>query len=226
MTYRKTIFANNFVYHVYNKTIDHKILFNQPILNKLFINLLWYYRQAIPKQRYSYFKKLEFKKRKNLMPYINDNDQFKTEVLAYVLMPNHFHLLLKQKKTNGIVRYLSDIINAFTRAFNSYHKRQGPLFLPNFKAKMIRTEEQLMHTSRYIHLNPYSSQLIKKPEDLIDYEFSSLKEYLEKPNICQTRDILELFSNSKNYYEFILNNAEYQKTLEHIKHNTPEVLLW
>lgn len=219
MSSRREIFANHRIYHVYNKTIDRKILFNQLPLSQLFTNLLWYYRHQSPKLRYSHFQKLEESTRNELLSEIRDHTQFRIEILAYVLMPNHFHLLLKQNKTSGIVCFMSDLINSFTRAFNSYSKRLGPLFLPRFKAKMMVTEEQLKHTSRYIHLNPYSSRLLEKQSDLANYQFSSLKEYLTGPNLCLTQEILSLFQGkAENYYQFMLNNAEHQKTLDYLKH--------
>ena len=219
MSYRKEFFTNGQIYHIYNKTIDHINIFNNHSLGDLFLDLLCYYRSQTIKLRYSRFLELEIKNKKKLMQQIKEPANFKIEIFAYILMPNHFHLLLKQKKTNGIVRFMSDTLNSFTRTHNSSCKRLGPIFLPKFKSKRISSEEQLIHTSRYIHLNPYSSGLIKNVKDLKNYQFSSFKEYLNRPRLCYTQEILALFKEDEDSYnQFVLNNAEHQKTLEIVKH--------
>jgi len=219
MASRKIIFSNNEIYHVYNKTIDHRNIFvEQPLMN-LFKQLLWYYRTKNQSLRYSYYHKLEPESKKSYWEINSARNKYQIELLAYVLMPNHFHLLVKQKQKNGIVQYLSQVLNSFTKAYNTFHNRLGPIFLPRFKAKIILSEEQLIHTSRYIHLNPYSSEIIEDINSLKMYQFSSLPEYLNTAKFCQTDTVLSFF-NSKptNYWQFLLDNAQHQKTLEIIKH--------
>lgn len=93
-------------------------------------------------------------------------------------MPNHFHLLLKQTKENGISKLVANFQNSYTRYFNLKNERVGPLFQGVFKALRVKTDEQLIHVSRYIHLNPYSSSVIKSFEELKRYPWSSVEEYL------------------------------------------------
>src|SRR3989338_11621833 len=115
-------------------------------------------------------------------------------------MPNHFHLLLKQKKEDGITRFMSDTVNSLTRFFNILHERKGPVFLPQFRSRQIHTREQLIHISRYQHLNPYSSRIVNTKEELLNYPFSSFNEYSEKKftNLCNTEIILKEFNYKKN----------------------------
>jgi putative transposase len=135
-------------------------------------------------------------------------------------MPNHFHILIKQKTDNGISKFMANIQNSYARYFNTKHKRIGPLFQGQFKAVKIESEEQLLHVSRYIHLNPYSSALVKNYEELEKYEWSSLKEYLNTTlfPFCSKDDIQEYFKKEGSYKEFVFDNADYQKRLEEIKH--------
>src|SRR3989344_7750446 len=117
------------------------------------------------------------------------------EVLCFCLMPNHFHLLLKQNVDGGISKYLSNFQNSYTRFFNTVHKRDGPLFLSRFKAVEIETEEQLLHVSRYIHLNPYVGSVVQSLGNLRGYPWSSLVEYVEgdEENFVNTRLIFSSF---------------------------------
>lgn len=116
---------------------------------------------------------------------------------------------------------MADILNSFTRYYNSRSKRKGSVFLTPFRSRKVVSDEQFIHTSRYIHLNPYSAGLASSFDELINYPYSSLKEYINKneEKICSTKDILAMFGGDrKRYKEFVLNNAEYQRTLEYVKY--------
>lgn len=137
-------------------------------------------------------------------------------------MPNHFHFLLKQIKDNGISHFVANFQNSYTRYFNVKWKKDGPLLLTQFKAVRIEDDNQLLHVSRYIHLNPYSSFVIKSIDNLIDYPWSSLKEYLSSANVVKSEEIINLIGSSKKYKKFLLDQADYQRTLDQIKHLTHE----
>lgn len=221
MPSRRDIFTNGNIYHIFNKTIDHKKIFTQTTNTDRFFDLIRYYRSIKSKLRYSRFKQLPDKLKKRIEEQITFEKYFKIELLAYNLMPNHFHLLVKQIKNGGIVRSITDILNAFTRYFNVKENRLGSLFLTQFKSKVMMSREQLMHTGRYIHINHYSSGIVDSLEDIVDYPYSSLKEYLapDPNNLCNTELMLAEFNNSREQYKkFILNHADYQKNLEIIKH--------
>lgn len=221
MASRKEVFFNGGVFHIFNKTIDNRQVFTNSKVNGYFLKLLRYYRSSKADIRYSYFRKMLPQLRKLKEIELANNHYFKVNILAFCLMPNHFHLLLKQKEAEGIVRFLSDISNALTRYHNELNRRKGPIFLPQFKSKKIENRSQLIHVSRYIHLNPYSSGLINSMKNLDDYELCSFREYQENyPElICNTSILLDEFNGKKkNYRTFVYNNAEYQRTLEQIKH--------
>ena len=139
-------------------------------------------------------------------------------------MINHYHLLLKQIKNNGIFNFIRLLNNSYSHYFNTKYKRKGSLFEGRFKAARIENDAQLLHLSRYIHLNPYSSFLVKNSEELISYPFSSLSEYLRqnKDNICHKEIVLGQFSDFKDYKKFVLNQADYQRSLQGIKHQLLE----
>lgn len=131
-------------------------------------------------------------------------------------MPNHFHLLVRQLSKNGIQEFMSKILNSYTKYYNTKNKRVGPLFQGTFKAVSIDSDEQLLHLSRYIHLNPYVSDLVK---DLSNYYYSSYHEFLDstKQLVCITQPILDFFPRKDGYKKFINNQQDYGKTLHQIK---------
>src|SRR3989344_5153880 len=155
-------FVNGHFYHVYNRGSERRSTFENQRDYQRFLKTLKYYQIEGPKPRFSKFPSLTITKL--------DNSKRLVEIIAYCLMPNHFHLLLKQVRDNGITESLSKVSNSYTKYFNTKHSRVGHLFQGEFKAVIIESDEQLVHVSRYIHLNPISSALVKNLEQ---YKWSS-----------------------------------------------------
>jgi len=128
--------------------------------------------------------------------------------------------LLKQTEEDGISSFIGILMNSYTRYFNTKNGKVGPIFQGRFKAVRVESDEQLLHLSRYIHLNPYSSHILNKPEDLLNYYFSSFPEYLRKikSNYCSKELVLGNFKSREKYKEFVFDQADYQRNLEKIKH--------
>jgi len=142
------------------------------------------------------------------------------EIFCFCLMPNHFHILLKQLTENGISKFVGQLQNSFTRYFNTKRDRVGALFQGQFKAKRVVTEEQLIHLSSYIHLNPYSSSVVKSIEELKEYRYSSLPNYLfgQRCDFVSRDLIFNFFRNEAAYQKFVFDRANYQRQLEITKH--------
>ena len=123
-------------------------------------------------------------------------------------------------KDNGISKFVGDLTNSYTRFFNESSKRKGPIFQGKFRAVRIEDEEQLLHVVRYIHLNPYTSYVLKKINDLPNYPFSSLGEYLgiRDTKIVNTQIVLNNFKTIKSFKTFTFDRADYQRQLQNIKH--------
>ncbi|NTU46298.1 hypothetical protein HGA88_01595 [Candidatus Roizmanbacteria bacterium] len=223
MPYRDEPFFTYKIYHVFNKTIDKREIFTEQLLGKQFLDQLCYYRSDRATLSYSKYRKLPEHLYKSKEAEIQVKLSYRATLLAFCLMPNHFHLLLRQEKDGGIQEMLSNTVNAFTRYFNLLHERKGPIFLPRWKAVRVRTEEQLLHVSRYIHLNPTSSGLVSTFDSLLTYPFTSLREYIDSSAEarCYTKEILSLFSGSRSLYgEFVKGNIVYQRRLAKIKKQT------
>ncbi len=210
------------IYHIYNKTIENKAVFVEKYCNK-FIQTARYYRSSQSIFRFSNFQKLPSMLLNYYLKKVSDKKTFRVTILAYCLMPTHYHMLIRQNQDKGISFFVSQLQNSFTRFYNLKLLRTGPVMLEKFKSKPITSEEQLKHVSRYIHLNPYSGKLVKNINNIKNYPYSSFSEYFKstEDNILSDPSIiLSLFNkNRKKYEEFVLNNAQHQKTLEHCKHS-------
>jgi len=217
---REIPLTTNEVYHILNRGIAFQPSFQNKKNYTRAIEALFYYQNKKPPLRYSKFLLLANSKRTQILEKLTQEKQFLVEIISYCLMPNHFHLLLKQLAENGISKFISNFTNSYTRYFNTKHKRTGPLFQGKFKAIRVETDEQLFHLSRYIHLNPYSSYVVKTLKDLENYSYSSLPEFLGKTqtNFCSKEIILDNFKNKSSYQKFVFDQANYQRKLEEIKH--------
>src|SRR3989344_5381763 len=166
MPYRNLTFENTAFYHVFNRGVNKQNIFDTKRDYERFLQTLVYYQYSGPKPKFSNQKRYKAKDFKN-------NSKI-TNLICYCLMPNHFHLLIQQANNNGVKEFMSKLANSYTKYFNTKHDRIGPLFQGEFKAVLIETDQQLVHLSRYIHLNPYVSEITK---DLNIYPYSSFLEF-------------------------------------------------
>lgn len=210
------------IYHVFNRGINRQPAFTNKWEYKRAMQCLDYYRFALPPAKLSVFLKTSNNNQTETLANMAKKKDTLIDILSYCLMPNHFHLLLRQRKEKGISRFMSKLLNSYTKYFNKRNKRDGSLFLDQFKAVRIETDEQLLHVQRYIHLNPYSSYLVSSIEELIKYPYTSLGEYLSKLShpgeICEKGTILSYFKKKEEFKKFIINQADYQRSLDEIKH--------
>lgn len=134
----------------------------------------------------------------------------KVELLAYVLMPNHFHLLIYQRQPGEMAKFMRCMLTSYSRYFNKKYKRRGPLFESRYRASMISDESYLEHISRYIHLNPKQWR---------DYEYTSLPYYLQQDEVSWVRPkrIMDIFETPAEYLKFMEDYVEQKKLLEILK---------
>ncbi len=221
---RKTPLVNNEIYHIFNRGVASQPTFlNKRDYNRA-LETIFYYQNSIPPIKYSRFLSISIKDRANLLQDLAKQKNFLVDIISYCLMPNHFHFLLRQVRDTGIAKFMSNFTNSYTRFFNTKQERSGPLFTGKFKSVRIQTQEQLLHVSRYIHLNPYTSFVVKSFENLETYPYSSFPEFIGKTrsNFCTKDIILGNFKNIELYKKFIFDQADYQRSLGLIKHLATE----
>ena len=199
------------VYHIVNKSIAKFKIFNDSSDFSRMIRAMRYYQKEKRHVSFSAFEKI-----KDGKIFVSESKKH-VEIISYCIMPTHIHLLLKQLEDKGISIFMNNLSNSYSRYFNLKHKRKGPLWEGRFKRVLIESDEQLLHLTRYIHLNPATAYIVKNPSD---WEYSSYQEYLSavstKDCICKYNDILDI--NSSSYKEFVEDRIFYQRELTKIKH--------
>lgn len=141
-------------------------------------------------------------------------EKFAVSVLSYCLMPNHFHLLLKQETSLPLTAFMLRLGTSYAKYFNIKYEEVGSLFQGRFKAKQIESDEYLLHLSRYIHRNPVSTPGV----ELGDFPWSSYSAYLKgvKNQFVDPTTVLGYFSKTapledyKSFTEFDAKEEEAQ----------------
>jgi len=203
MQYRKEPLVSGSVYHVYSRSIAKYVIFNNAQDFNRLINILDLYRFNNFNFKYSRFLNLDKKLQAAIINEMKKSGQVDVQIIAYCLMPTHIHLILKQITDKGISNFMAKTLNCYTR----YHNIK-------FKSVLVKSDEQLLHLSRYIHLNPTSAGLVKKPQD---WDFSSYQEYLGQSNLqlCSFDGLFDF--TPKQYQEFVNDRKSYQKNLSIIR---------
>lgn len=209
MPYRKTILANGETYHLYNKSFRGDI-FTEKREYDIFLLTAAYYLQKTPPVKFSIFRQLKSQ-------YPIENQTKIVNIIAYCLMPNHFHFVATQLTDRGIQTFMQKTCNSYAHYFNLRHEKKGTLFDYKFQARRVENQEQLAHLTRYIHLNPVTSYLVENPED---YPYSSYQIYLnrKKSDFIDGSMVMENFQNTKEYRKFVMARKEYQRELSQIQH--------
>lgn len=223
MPRRKTILANKELYHIFNRGVAKMPIYLNRSSYTRFINLIDYVRYENTPTSFSSLNKRSMDERQEIMTVLQRKNELLVEIVSFCLMPNHYHFVLRQLVEKGISKFIADLQNSYGKYFNIRNDRIGPLFQPSFQAVRIETDEQLLHVTRYIHLNPSTSFLVKI-EDLVNYEWSSLGDYLienKRFPFVDTVKVLDIL-NANKYREFVFDQADYQRELGMIKHLTLE----
>lgn len=192
-------FAEDQYYHLYNRGVEKRDIFIDDQDYVVFLGLLKKYLTGENKQQATHRHKF-------------DNLSGKVSLLAYCLMPNHFHLLLYQTKDDAITKLMRRVMTGYVMYFNHRYGRVGTLFQGRYKASQINADAYLHHISRYIHMNA---------ENYNAWPYSSLKYYKhpdKAPDWLDTRPIIELFNNnSVTYLEFLRDYEDSKQELSVLK---------
>ncbi len=190
------IYLEDAFYHIYNRGVNKQNIFIDDQDFSVFLNLLKRYLGDAPVQD----------QQGREYPWLHKE----IELLAYCLMPNHYHLLIHQNKSDAMTKLLKSLNTTYSMYFNKKYHRIGPLFETRFKASMITRDDYLMHISRYIHLNP---RHYKK------WAFSSLPYYLgvQSATWLKPKKILDLFDTKKDYSDFLTDFEDYKRSLDAVK---------
>lgn len=189
-------FAPSQYYHLYNRGVEKRDIFLDPQDYTVFLGLLKKYLSGkkTPNNRHKF-----------------DELSKELQLLAYCLMPNHFHLFVYQTSSDAVTRLMRRITTGYVMYFNDKYNRVGGLFQGRYKASLINADDYLHHISRYIHLNPANYQT---------WPYSSFKYYRgdKKAKWLATDHILGLFNyDPEQYLNFLSDYEDSKMELDSLK---------
>jgi len=203
-------YCENGYYHIYNRGVEKRKIFLDQQDYSVF---LFYLKEYLsPKDEDGLHKKLG---EETLSPRERDNiiktlrlNNFSDEItlLAYCLMPNHFHLFVKQKNSVSIDKFINSLGTRYTMYFNKKYDRVGPLYQGVYKAVQITGEAQFVYLSKYIH-----KQALCLQGEALEAQPSSYKDYLGEKSIRWVfpQEVLFYFSKSNpalSYQSFVIES--------------------
>ncbi len=188
-------------YHIYNRGVEKRIIFQDIQDYLVFLSYLKDY--LIPKNEEELREKLSnpdtsYKEKDKIIKILRLNN-FAEEInlLAYCLMPNHFHFLINQNSRISMDKFMNSLATRYSMYFNHKYKRVGPLYQDVYKAVLVTTDEQLIHLTRYIHKQALALQgdalerkIAEQPSSYLDYIGERKAEWV-KPD-----EILAFFSKT------------------------------
>ena len=214
------MYIDNGYYHIYNRGVNKRTIFKKKIDYKVFLNEL---KAALsPPPKPNDLKVLFTLKGGTFKGIPRQPKNFHKEImlLAYCLMPNHFHLLIRQLSKNSMPSFMRSITTRYAMYFNTRNRRVGPLFQGSYKAVLVEDDNHFLHLTRYIHQNPH--KLIEG--HLKDYPYSSYAEYLGLRNTSwiHPEDILAFFRKRRREKKF--DFSSYESFVDLQDNKTQEVL--
>ena len=212
---RKITFSEGEYYHIYNRGVEKRDIFSEPKDWRRFHRMLYVANGTKPVVY------------KTIQGYPLDKIERGEQLVAigaYCLMPNHFHLLVKEISEGGISKFMEKLGTGYSMYFNKKYKRTGFLFQGNFKAEHVDSDEYLKYLFAYIHLNPV--KLIeptwketgirekKKAEEYLGrYLHSSYSDYMgkdrEEKMILTKKEFPGYFTDPRDFSEYISDWLNY-----------------
>ena len=161
------------IFHVYNHATDGQLLFYDD-------------------QDYEYFK----------IVFGMQLQKISASIIAYCLMPNHYHFLIRQNDEAKIYKIFNYAFVSYARYYNKKYKRKGRIFRTPLQHKIVDDNTYLIQLCKYIHLNPVKAGLVDQPED---WEYSNYKEWVKmRDGKFYSKDICkDLFPNIQDYITYV-----------------------
>lgn len=205
---RKHIISEGEYYHLYNRGVEKRNIFLTQEDRNRFKRLLY-----VANSTGSFiYRDIEKKELKNI-----DRGEPLVAIAAWVLMPNHFHILVKEITEGGTTMFMRKLCTGYSSYFNKRHDRVGPLFQGRYKSQHVSEDTHLKYLFAYIHLNPLkliepawkgrgNINVTKAKKFISTYQHSSYLSYVDanrEENIMLSRnEFPEYFSKKKEFEDF------------------------
>ncbi|MBC7869142.1 transposase [Candidatus Saccharibacteria bacterium] len=197
---RIKIYGSEQYYHLYNRGVNRQDIFHEPEDYFYFLGL---FKRHLSEEAVT---------DSSGRPFAKFNDE--VELVAFCLMPNHFHLLCYLKESEGIVRLMRSVMTAYTMYFNKKYQRTGGLYEGPFLASRIENETYLWHVSRYIHLNP-----LDIGQGFRHYPYSSIAYFAgeKRADWLHINNLVDTDKDAREYLEFVADYETMHQDLKYLK---------
>ncbi len=206
------------IYHVLNRGVDKRQIFMDKQDYFRFIHNLYEFNDQ-ERSELNYYKFRDYGANGKIAEAEKKDRETLVDILAFCLMPNHFHLLLSPKKESGIPQFMQKVSMGYSKYFNQKHERVGTLFQGPYKHIPVTNEIHFLHLPFYIHFNPLDlmypewrenkmSNPKKALEFLKSYRWSSHLDYLKVknfPSILNMAPLMEIFESHNDYQKLVEN---------------------
>jgi len=216
-------FINGEIYHIVTRGVEKRQIFSgDPDYYRAIFSLFEFNdeKHVLMRDR----RRTRLQQKKLGREQFSANRDLLVEILAFCLMPNHIHLLLRQLKDNGISKFMGKFGAGYVTYFNKKYDRTGHLFQGRFRAVPIRNNEQLQNVFVYIHTNPteiiepgWKKEGIKNPEEIIkfleNYKWSSYLDYIGKKNFSSVTNrefFIKVMGDVENCKNFVNHWIRYK----------------
>jgi putative transposase len=170
------LFQKGNFFHIYNRVVDGELLFRENVDYEIFLE--------------------KFKIAKTKIP---------VSVIAYCLMPNHFHFFLRQDSDIKIFKIFNSILSSYIQIYNRKYKRKGRLMGNKLQSVLVDKECYFLKLCKYIHFNPVKAKLVSNPEN---WEYSNYHDWLrEASSFMFNRNIIDELGVDLNYYTQTVNEC-------------------
>lgn len=211
-------YAENSYYHIYNRGVEKRIIFLDKQDYSVFLSYLEDYLSfKDDKALLEKFSNLDttYKEKNQIIKILRLNNFYnEVTLLAYCLMPNHFHFFIKQKSAKSIDKFMQSLCTRYSMYFNRKYKRVGFLYQDVYKAVLIENEAQFICLSKYIHKQAVIHQSPKDKTLNLEKQPSSYPEYSgkRKTEWIHPEEILNYFSKINpilSYESFVTEGNDF-----------------
>lgn len=227
---KKPQFTEGPIYHIYNRGVEKRNVFLRERDYLRFIHDLYEFNDTDPVSNlWYYFNPKNNEVEPRYIPREKKKRKLLIEILAFVLMPNHYHLILRQLRKDGIVDFMQKL-GGYTMYFNKVNQRVGALFQGRYKAVLVEKTPHFIYLPLYVHANPLkiyrgSTSLDKQIKFLESYRWSSFPDYIGKknfPSVTSRSFLKECFGGEKEQRHSM---QEFVKTKLEDLENIREIML-
>lgn len=204
-------YSSGEIYHIYNRGVDKRIIYLDELDRVRFVHDLYEFND---KENVTN-SNLRFKNMAVGKPYIKKRDIL-VDILAFILMPNHFHLMIRARDESGVTEFMKKIGGGYAQYFNQKYERSGTLFEGKYKCVRVAEDQHLLHLPYYIHANPLNLEFpqwkekglgddVEKAMNFLEkYRWSSFLDYMGKKNFPSVTDrdfLLRLYGGEEKTME-------------------------